>query len=226
MAVIATWHGHACWSIEGGGAHLLIDPFLTGNPKADVGPEEVDPDYILVSHAHGDHFGDTLAIGERTGAGVISNDEIAGYCEAKALEAHHLHIGGGRAFPFGRVKLTPALHGSTFPDGSSGGSPCGFLLEIEGKRIYDAADTGLTRDMELLAEEAPVDLALLPIGDNYTMGPDDALRAVGMIKPKVVIPMHYSTFDLIEQDAGAFAETVESAGFRCVILEPGESLAL
>jgi len=226
MSVEITYYGHACFSVKGGGATLLIDPFLTGNPLAAVSAEEVEADYILVSHAHGDHLGDAVAIAQRTGATIVSNHEIATYTGNQGLTAHGLHIGGGWDFPFGRVKLTIAHHGSSFPDGSYGGNPCGFLLTIEGKNIYHACDTGLFYDMKLIGEEG-IELAILPIGDNYTMGPKDALRAVKFIEPKVVVPTHYNTFPVVEQDATAFAQAVEAdTKARCVVLKPGEGYSL
>jgi L-ascorbate metabolism protein UlaG (beta-lactamase superfamily) len=226
MAVKVTWYGHACFSVEGGGATLLLDPFLTGNPLAPVSADEVQADYILVSHAHGDHLGDAVPIARRTGATVIANYEIATFCGNQGANAHPLHIGGGRDFPFGRVKLTIAHHGSAFPDGSYGGNPAGFLLTVEGKKIYHACDTGLFYDMKLIGEEG-IDLAILPIGDNFTMGPEDALRAVKLIQPKTVVPIHYNTFDVIAQDPTVFAGMVEAeTPAQCVVLEPGESLTL
>jgi L-ascorbate metabolism protein UlaG (beta-lactamase superfamily) len=226
MPVELDYYGHACFSVKGGGATLLVDPFLTGNPLATVSADEVEADYILVSHAHGDHLGDAVDIAQRTGATIVANHEIATYAGNKGLTAHGLHIGGGWDFPFGRVKLTIAHHGSSFPDGSYGGNPCGFLLTIEGKNIYHACDTGLFYDMKLIGEEG-IELAILPIGDNYTMGPKDALRAVKLIEPKVVIPIHYDTFPVVEQDAAAFAKSVEAeTQARCVVLKPGESYSL
>lgn len=226
MSVKVTYHGHACFVIEGGGARLLLDPFLSGNPRADIGPDEVEPDYILVSHAHGDHLGDTVAIAQRTGATVIANAEIAGYCSAKGLNAHALHIGGGYGFPFGRVELTIAHHGSSFPDGSYGGNPAGFLIAVEGKTIYFAGDTGLFYDMKLIGDKG-IDLAILPIGDNYTMGPDDALRAVQLLRPRQVVPMHYDAFPVIWQDPQAFlARVAAETGVKGQVLKPGDSLIL
>jgi len=210
----------------GGGATLLTDPFLTGNPLAAVTADEVSADYILVSHAHGDHLGDAVPIARRTGATIIANFEIATYCGNEGVNAHPLHIGGGQDFPFGRVKLTIAHHGSSFPDGSYGGNPAGFLLTLEGKKIYHACDTGLFYDMKLIGEEG-IDLAILPIGDNFTMGPEDALKAVEFIEPKIVVPVHYDTFEVIEQDPHAFARMVEAETLaRCMVLKPGDSLTL
>ncbi len=228
MSVIElTYHSHACFSIDVGGTKLLIDPFLSGNEQADVTAEEVEADYILVSHGHGDHVGDTVAIAKRTGAMTISNFEIQSWLLAQGVEsAHPLHIGGGYDFPFGRVKLTIAHHGSALPDGSYGGNPAGFLLTLNGRKLYHACDTGLFYDMKLIGEEG-LDVAILPIGDNFTMGPDDALRAVKLLEPKVVIPIHYDTFDVIKQDPHAFAARVEAeTSAQCVVLKPGESYRL
>jgi L-ascorbate metabolism protein UlaG (beta-lactamase superfamily) len=223
-----TYHGHACFSVGGGGYTIWIDPFLTGNPQADLAARDVEEaDYILVSHGHGDHLGDAVSIARRTGATVISNDEIAVYCQAQGVEAHGLQMGGGFSFPFGLVKMTIAFHGSHLPNGSYGGNPGGFLFDVEDHRIYHAGDTGLFYDMKLIGEEQPIDLALLPIGDNYTMGPADALKAVGFLMPKLVIPMHYNTFDVIQQDPYAFVSRAkEIAGVDAVVLLPGQSLTL
>jgi L-ascorbate metabolism protein UlaG (beta-lactamase superfamily) len=223
-----TYHGHACFSVRGGGYTIWIDPFLTGNPQADLAARDVEEaDYILVSHGHGDHLGDAVSIARRTGATAISNAEIAVYCEGQGVEAHGLQMGGGFSFPFGLVKMTIAHHGSHLPDGSYGGNPGGFLFDVEDHRIYHAGDTGLFYDMKLIGEEQPIDLALLPIGDNYTMGPADALKAVGFLMPKLVIPMHYNTFDVIQQDPYAFVSRAkEIAGVDAVVLLPGQSLTL
>ncbi len=224
MTVRITYHGHACFSIESSAVRLLLDPFLTGNAMADVKPEDVEADYILVSHAHGDHLGDAVPIARRTGATVISNFEIANYMAEQGVRAHGMHIGGARQFPFGKVKLTIAHHGSSFPDGRYGGNPCGFLIWLEDKVIYFAGDTALTYDMTLYSSEH-IDAALLPIGDNFTMGPEDAVRAVQFLQPKSAILMHYNTFDLIAQDAQAVAAHIASATTaRPVILKPGESM--
>ena len=223
MTVKLTYYGHATFAVEGGGARLLIDPFLTGNPSAPVSAGKVQAEYIVVTHAHSDHLGDAEAIARRTGAVIVANYEIASRMEALGARAHALHIGGGFDFPFGRVQLTIAHHGSSFGDGSYGGSPAGVLLTIEGKTVYHAGDTGLFYDMKLIGERG-IDVAILPIGDNYTMGPEDALRAVKLIEPRVVVPMHYGTFDVIQKDPAAFCQKVSSeTASRCVILKPGES---
>ncbi len=224
MSVNLTFHGHACFHVTVGDTSLLIDPFLTGNSLADVRADKVQADYILVSHGHGDHVGDTVAIAKRTGAMVIANFEITNWLQGQGVQnVHPLHIGGGFNFPFGRVQLTIAHHGSSMPDGSYGGNPAGFLLTLEGKRIYHACDTGLFYDMKLIGEGG-LDVAILPIGDNFTMGPEDALRAVKLLEPKVVIPIHYNTFDVIRQDPDSFASRVEAeTAARCVVLRPGQS---
>lgn len=225
MAVRLTFHGHAAWSLDSDGVKILMDPFLSGNPTADVGPDDVEADYILITHAHDDHVGDTVEIAKRTGATVISNFEIANWCGSHGITAHPLHLGGGTEFPFGRVELTIAHHGSSFSDGSYGGNPAGIIVKTGGKTIYNAGDTALFYDMKLIGEIHTPDVALLPIGDNFTMGPEAALRAVELIRPKLVIPMHYNTFDLIAQDAEAFARRCrEEKGVECVVLEPGGSV--
>jgi L-ascorbate metabolism protein UlaG (beta-lactamase superfamily) len=224
MATRVRWLGHACLLVESDRSKILIDPFLTGNPAAAVKPDEVSADFILVSHGHGDHVGDTVAIAKRTGATVVANYEMAGWFEKQGLrKVHGQQHGGSHAFPFGRVKLTLAFHGSAMPDGSYGGNPCGFLLYLnDGKKIYDAADTGLFGDMKLIGEEG-IDLAILPIGDNFTMGPDDALRAVKFLQPKKVLPIHYNTWELIAQDAGAWATRVsKETKAQPAVLKPGE----
>lgn len=227
MSTILTWFGHATLGLETDGHHLLIDPFFTGNPTASVSADQVSGEYILITHGHGDHVGDTVNIAQRTGAVAISNAEIAGWLTNQGVEAHGQHIGGGRQWPFGYLKLTHAAHGSGLPDGSNGGNPAGLLLTTnDGRKIYIAGDTGLFGDMSLIGEEG-IDLAVLPIGDNYTMGPVDALRAVKLLQPKHVIPVHFSTFDLIKQDEHAWARQVEAeTSARVHVLKPGESYTL
>lgn len=227
MSTKITWFGHAALALETGGIKILVDPFLSENPTAPVSPDEVDADFILLSHGHGDHLGDTVTIAERTGATVISNAELCSLLSAQGLKTHAQHLGGGYNHPFGYLKLTMALHGSGLPDGSYGGNPAGFLLTTnDGKKIYMACDTGLFGDMRLIGEEG-VDLAVLPIGDNYTMGPDDALQAVKFIEPKHIIPIHYNTFEVIAQDPNAWAARVEKeTDARVHVIKPGESLTV
>ncbi len=227
MTMTHTWLGHATQMVEVNGTKLLIDPFFSGNPAATMTADQAQADYILVSHGHGDHVGDAVAIAKRTGATVIANFEIANWFEGKGVtNVHAQHIGGGFHYPFGYLKLTQALHGSALPDGSYGGNPAGFLLSAEGKKIYLACDTGLFGDMRLIGEEG-IDLAVLPIGDNFTMGPDDALRAVKLLQPRHVIPVHYGTWGLIAQDAAAWAKRVGAETSAQVHLSKlGESFTL
>jgi L-ascorbate metabolism protein UlaG (beta-lactamase superfamily) len=227
MSTKVTWLGHAALSIETGGFNLLVDPFLSGNPAASVGPENVAADFILLSHGHGDHLGDTVAITKRTGAVVITNAELSDWLTKQGVQTHGQHIGGGFLHPFGYLKLTLAIHGSGLPDGSYGGNPVGFLLTTnDQEKIYMACDTGLFGDMRLISEEG-IDLAVLPIGDNYTMGPDDALRAVKMLEPKLIVPIHYNTFDVITQDPDSWAQRVESeTNTKVHVIAPGESVTI
>lgn len=227
MSLKYIWYGHGTFGLETGGYKLLIDPYFTDNPAASTTADAVEADYILVSHGHGDHITDAVAIAKRTGATAIANFEIATWLGNQGVEVHPQHLGGGFKHPFGYLKLTLATHGSGLPDGSYGGNPAGFLLTTnEGEKVYLACDTGLFGDMRLIGEEG-IDLAVLPIGDNFTMGPDDALRAVKLIEPGHVIPAHYNTWDLIAQDPNAWAARVEAeTKAKAHVLKPGESFSL
>lgn len=227
MSFKLTWFGHAAIGLKVDETHLLIDPFLSENPVASIKPEEVQADYILISHGHGDHVGDAVEIAKRTNALVISSFEVATWFQNQGIKTHAQHIGGGYHHPFGYLKLTIAHHGSALPDGSYGGNPTGFLLVTPaGEKIYLACDTGLFGDMHLIGEEG-IDLAVLPIGDNFTMGPNDALRAVKLIEPKHVIPVHYNTFDLIKQDPQGWAARVNAeTSATAHVLHPGETFSL
>jgi len=227
MSTTVTFLGHGTFQVETAGQTVIIDPFFTGNPAASTTADAVNPDFLIVSHGHGDHVGDAVAIAKRTGCTVISNFEIAEWLTAQGVEnAHPMHIGGSQTFAFGTLKFTIAHHGSMLPDGSNGGNPCGVMLKLADGTIYHACDTGLFYDMKLIGEEG-IDLAILPIGDNFTMGPDDALRAVKLIEPKRVIPDHYDTWDLIAQDVEAWSSRVaDETSTEVVILKPGEACEL
>ena len=227
MTVKLTWYGHAAMLVEAGGARLLVDPFFTGNPAAAISAEAAQADYILISHGHGDHVGDAVSIAKRTGATVIANFEICNWFNGQGVaKTHPQHLGGGFNYPFGYLKLTLALHGSALPDGTYGGNPCGFLLTAGGRKVYLACDTGLFGDMRLIGEEG-LDLAVLPIGDNFTMGPADALRAAKLLQAKHIVPVHYNTWDLIAQDGTAWAkQAAAEAGAQVHVLKPGESFSL
>jgi L-ascorbate metabolism protein UlaG (beta-lactamase superfamily) len=223
-----TYLGHSTFLFDTGDHRLLFDPFLTGNDLAAAQAKDITCDFILVSHGHEDHTGDVLEIAKRTGATVIANYEIAEYFSAKGATTHGMNPGGAHAFPFGRAKLTLAHHTSSLNAGENPiymGVACGLLVEANGKKLYHAGDTALFLDMQLIGR-AGLDVALLPIGDNFTMGPEDALEALDLLKPKLVVPMHYNTWPPIAQDAGAFARAAGERGHRVEPLKPGESLAL
>ena len=221
-----TFLGQSGFHIETEGHSVLIDPFLTGNELAVNSPDEFSPSHIVLTHAHPDHYGDTEDIAKRSGATVVASFEVVNYLGEKDIQGHPMNVGGSFDFPFGKVTYTPAWHSNSLPDGTYAGMPSGLILEIGGKRIYHAGDTALFSDMKLITRGG-IDLAMLPIGDNFTMGPADALEAVKLIEPKEVIPVHYNTFEVIQQDPDAFKASVESqTNSGCTVLSPGESLNL
>ena len=208
------------------GKKILIDPFLTGNPTAPVKASDVFADYIILTHAHGDHIGDSFEIAKRCNSTFICVNELAEYCKSKGFDAHNMHIGGGYNFEFGRVKFTIAHHGSMTPDNYYGGEPAGVIISADGKNMYHTGDTGLFYDMKLIGEMIPIDYMLLPIGDNFTMGITDALKAVELAKPKIAIPMHYNTFPVIAADPNEFKKLAEAKGFNTRVLNFGEEIDL
>ncbi|MBI3920347.1 MAG: metal-dependent hydrolase [Armatimonadetes bacterium] len=221
-----TFIGHACFLVTEGAQRIIIDPFITGNPQAAVKVEEVDVTAILVTHGHGDHLGDAVDLSTRCNATIVGVYELAMYCQKQGAAAHPLHIGGARQFDFGWVKMTPAWHGSAGGDNNEYlGVAAGVLLTVGGKTIYHAGDTGLFGDMKLIGDRHPIDVAILPIGDNFTMGIDDAAEATRMLHPKKVVPCHYNTFSLIEQDPEEFRAQVGTAA-ECLIMKPGDEVEI
>ena len=222
-----TFYGHASVQLETGNTTLLFDPFISPNPQAKhIDVNSLKPDYILLSHGHGDHVADAEGIQKSSGATIICIADIAGWYGNKGIEKlHPMNIGGGYDFDFGRVKMVYALHSSSMPDGAYGGNPAGYVVSTEGKKIYFAGDTALTYDMKLLADEN-LDWAFLPIGDNYTMGADDAIKACSFINCKNVIGMHYDTFPAITIDKDEVKRKFSNAGINLKLLEIGESLTL
>lgn len=208
------------------GKVILIDPFLDGNPTSPVKSNEVDADFIILTHAHGDHMGDAFKIAKRCNSLFICVNELANYCKSKGFDAHNMHIGGSHKFDFGKVKFTIAHHGSMTPDNTYGGEPAGVIISADGKIIYHTGDTGLFYDMKLIGELNKIDCMLLPIGDNYTMGIDDAVKAVEFVSPGIAIPMHYNTFPVIESNPEEFKTKSESMGYKVKVMKFGEEISI
>ncbi|SDZ54756.1 L-ascorbate metabolism protein UlaG, beta-lactamase superfamily [Evansella caseinilytica] len=224
-----SFHGHAVVKIEIGGKKMIIDPFINGNSLTDLLVQEVQADVILLTHGHNDHVGDTVEIAKANDALVVATDELAIYLDWHGVRTHGMHIGGAHTFSFGTVKLTQAFHGSSYTEADNKrivytGMPAGILFKAEGKTIYHAGDTALFSDMKLIGEMNDIDLAFLPIGDNFTMGPDDALVAAEWLKAKKIVPIHYNTFPVIEQDAVLFAQQLTSG--EGIVMQPGDSLEI
>jgi L-ascorbate metabolism protein UlaG (beta-lactamase superfamily) len=225
MGVELTWLGHGSWQIKTAQHSVLLDPFLDDSPVASCKAADVEADFILVSHGHFDHVADVASIAKRTGATVIANFEIAEWFQHQQAVPNTLgmNLGGGVELPFGHVKMTLAWHSSQLPDGSYGGNPGGFLLTISGIRIYFACDTALFEDMRLIGEGG-LDAAVLPIGDLFTMGPEDSLRAIHLLQPRYVLPAHYNTWPPIAQDAAAWAARVRGeTQAEPIVLHVGQS---
>jgi L-ascorbate metabolism protein UlaG (beta-lactamase superfamily) len=222
-----TYYGHASLGIEVNGKHLVVDPFISANELAShININEIKADYILITHAHGDHILDVEAIAKNTGATIVSNAEIAGHYEAKGFKAHPMNHGGSWEFDFGILKYVNAIHSSSFPDGSYGGQPGGFVIEAENKNVYIAGDTALTYDMKLIPMRNPLDLAILPIGSNFTMDVDDASIAAEFLSVNRVLGYHYDTFGYIKIDHETAKQKFESKNKELVLLEIGSSLTV
>ena len=219
------YYGHACFSVVVGGKNLLFDPFITGNPLAkNIDVKNVPADFILVSHGHEDHLADAVEIAKRTKALVIANYEVATWLNKQgAPRVHPLNHGGGFQFDFGRVKFVNAIHSSTLPDGSSGGNPGGFVVESPDGNFYYSGDTALTMDMKLIGESTKLKFAALCVGDNFTMAPDDALKAAGFIHCNEILGVHYDTFPPIKIAHAAAKEKFKAAGKTLHLLRPGET---
>lgn len=220
-----TFYGHSNFLIESNKGKVIIDPFFTNNPHTKVTPNEIHADGILVTHGHSDHLGNAVELSKKNGAPIVGVKELVDYCIKQGATGFRMNIGGSHNFEFGEVQLTPALHSSTTEEGIPTGNPCGFILRVENKTIYHAGDTSLSAELSLIGEMNNIDVALLPIGDIYTMGPADAAKAVEFLHPKIVIPMHYNTFPEIEQDPEDFADKVGDLA-KVEILKVGKTFEL
>ena len=220
-----TYFGHSCFLIEGSRGKIIIDPFLKGNPHVKVNPNEIITSAVLVTHAHANHFGDAVEISQKNHAPIIGVYELVQYAINKGASGHGMNIGGSFHFEFGEVFVTPALHSCGFADGTYGGSPCGFIIKMDNRTIYHAGDSGLGLDMKLIGEMHNIDVAFLPIGDNFTMGAADAAKAVEFLNPKLAVPMHYNTFPEIQQDPEEFVDKVGDLA-RVKVMGFGETYEL
>jgi len=223
-----SYHGHSVVQIQTQGHTIIIDPFINGNQLTDLKADEIKADVIILSHGHNDHVGDTVELAKRNQALVVATDELATYLSWQGVKTHNMHIGGSYQFDFGRVKLTQAFHGSSYVTDTKEiiycGMPAGILFMNEGKTIYHAGDTALFSDMKLIGERHPIDVAFLPIGDNFTMGPEDAAYAAKLLRAKTVVPMHYNTFPPIKQDPHQFIQMLDGQNGR--VLTPGDALEI
>jgi L-ascorbate metabolism protein UlaG (beta-lactamase superfamily) len=220
------YFSHSAFLLADGTHNIAIDPFITGNPTAPCDVCEVPADYIVLTHGHGDHFGDTLKLAETHDATVIAVNELANYCAELGLKTHNMHIGGAYNFPFGRLKFTQALHGSANNEGRYMGNPAGVIITIDDKKIYHCGDTGIFGDMQLIGQLDKIDVMLVPIGGNFTMDVDDAVKAVKLVNPELAIPIHYNTFPVIEANPDEFVAKVEAIGKKAKVMAYGEEINL
>jgi len=223
-----SYHGHSVVQIQTKGKSIIIDPFINGNQLTDLKVEETRPDVIILSHGHNDHVGDTVELAKKNNALVVANHELSTYLSWQGVNTHAMHIGGAYQFDFGKIKLTQAFHGSSYETENNEliycGMPAGILFMNEGKTIYHAGDTGLFSDMKLIGERHPIDVAFLPIGDNFTMGPEDAVYAAKLLKAKTVVPIHFNTFPPIKQDPHKFIDMLKDKNGK--VLQPGEAIEI
>jgi L-ascorbate metabolism protein UlaG (beta-lactamase superfamily) len=218
-----TYFGHSCFQLDDGTHKVIIDPFITGNPQAPVSADKIDVDYIILTHGHGDHLGDSLDIAKRCNAPIIATNELANYVASQGAQAHNMHIGGGFNFSFGRVKFTIAHHGSSGANNEYLGEPAGVIVTMGGKKVYHAGDTGIFLDMKLIGEMDKIDIYMAPIGDNFTMGIDDAVKSVEFVNPELSVPMHYNTFPVIPADPEEFRKKVEAIGKKAMVFPFGHT---
>ncbi len=218
--------GHSAFQFKDGQNDIIIDPFITGNPVAKTKVEEIKSKYIILTHGHSDHFGDTLSLVKQNDAEVIAINELANNLSARGIKAYNMNIGGAYHFPFGKVKFTIAHHSSADDQGMYLGNPAGVIVNIAGKNIYHCGDTGLFYDMKLIGEMQKIDVMIVPIGDYFTMGIDDAVKAVQFVNPKLAIPSHYNTYPIITQDGNEFKDKVNAIGIDCKIMNIDEEIQL
>lgn len=219
-----TYLGHSCFLLNDGTHEVIIDPFITHNPKATVKASDIKAKFVVLTHAHGDHSGDAFTIAKANGATLIAVNELANYAQENGIEAHNMHIGGAWNFPFGRLKFTIAHHGSANQEGRYMGAPAGVVIRMGGKTIYHTGDTGLFMDMQLIGQLDRIDVMMCPIGGNFTMDAADAARAVAFVQPELAIPMHFNTFPVIEADPAEFTRLVASKGHKAQAMEVGETI--
>lgn len=218
------YHGHSFVQFSINDDIVYIDPFIEGNPLCDISEKDGKCNYIILTHGHGDHFGSTIELAKKNNAIVIATAELTYYLEARKVKTHGMNLGGSYNFPFGKVKLTIAHHSSSTPDGIYAGDPAGVIIYAENKTFYHAGDTALFYDMKLIGEMNKINYAFLPIGDNFTMGIDDAVKASEFLNAETIVPIHFNTFDVIKADSNEFKRKIESIGRKCIVMKAGEEI--